>query len=587
MGYAPPEQYSSRGKQGPYSDLYGLSATVYQLMSGHAPEESPVRREATAEGEPDPMTPASKLAGDYSVYLRQTIDWCLQLSGKQRPQSAAEVLKALEQGVPEGDEAITASGTRRVKEGENFGKKSKPKKQNKTGSKSRAEPRSRFSWAPIAVAGAIAFAGGGYWWLQQGEAPAHTSNTAGVKPADIVTPASNKLPSKPQPLAVTIRANIANTQIYIDGQGYYQPGQKLLPGSYQLIADAEGYTSLRQSIEVGPGNTFFRLQLEKLPAVLYPLTISVVPEDAAIQVLNIGPKYQLGMKLPAGEYRIKASKPGYDSKTQTLNLSAQQQRFSIELNQQKPRYQAGQTLQDNLSSGGQGPALVVLPKGSFQMGCVSGKPCQNDEKPVHTVNINHRIAMMKNEVTFADYDKYSNATGAGRAKDQGWGRGKRPVINVSWNDAKAYAKWLSGQTGKVYRLPSEAEWEYAARAGSQTKYSWGNNIDCSKARYGYYSDECGKQKSTDLVGRFSANTFGLHDMHGNVWEWVEDCKHANYQDAPSNGRVWTGGGCDLRVLRGGSWLNVPDGLRSANRFRLAPGDRNNSDGFRLVQDLNP
>lgn len=572
LGYAPPEQYSSRGKQGPFSDLYALGSTLYQLIAGKAPVESTLRREAIQEEEPDPLVPAQQLGqGKYSAELLAAIDWCLQLTTKHRPQSAAEVLKALAEGMPASD--TTASGTRRVKEGEHFGKKTKPN----SGQKTENTPlKPATIWVPLAIAGLVAVAGAGYWWSQPNDGPA--SNTGSSTQAD---------PAKAKLLAVTLRANVMAAQIYIDGQGYYQPGQKLLPGSYQLIADAEGYTSLRQTIEVGPGNTFFRLQLDELPAVLYPLTIAVNPEDAAIQVLNIAPKYQLGMELPAGEYRIKASKPGYTSKTLSVSLSQQQKYFQIELKKQKLNYRVGQTIQDSLSSGGKGPELVVLPKGRFQMGCVRGNDCDKDQKPVHRVSINHSIAMMKYEVTFADYDKYSDATGASRAKDEGWGRGRRPVIRVSWSDAKAYANWLGGQTGKIYRLPSEAEWEYAARAGSETNYNWGNTIDCSKARYGYRSDECGKQKSTDPVGSFSANNFGLYDMHGNVSEWVADCWHANYQGAPNSGRVWAGGICQVRVLRGGSWSDYPLNSRAANRHWLTPSGHNYTIGFRLVQDLNP
>ena len=138
------------------------------------------------------------------------------------------------------------------------------------------------------------------------------------------------------------------------------------------------------------------------------------------------------------------------------------------------------------------------------------------------------------------------------ADERGWGRGRRPVINVSWEDAVAYTKWLSGQTGERCRLPSEAEWEYAARAGSVTKYSWGNEIGSNQAN----CDVCGSQwdgKQTAPVGSFDPNGWGLHDLHGNVWEWVQDCWNGSYQGAPTNGSAWESGDCSRRVLRGGSW----------------------------------
>ena len=235
--------------------------------------------------------------------------------------------------------------------------------------------------------------------------------------------------------------------------------------------------------------------------------------------------------------------------------------------------------------------MVVLPTGSFRMGSPSGEEGRYDvEGPLRTVTIGKRIAMGLYEVTFAEYDHFADADSRrSRPDDEGWGR--RPVMNVSQEDAKTYAAWLSAQTGKTYRLPSESEWECAARAGTETAYSWGDSISCSQARYGrYQGGECSNSyDGTVPVGRFAANAFGLFDMHGNVWEWVEDCWHDSYEGAPTDGSAWTSGcGSGARaVLRGGSWNDNPRGLRAANRFWNTPSDRLNGYGFRLVQDLNP
>ena len=259
---------------------------------------------------------------------------------------------------------------------------------------------------------------------------------------------------------------------------------------------------------------------------------------------------------------------------------------------------------DTLKDGSQGPEMVVLPTGSFRMGnlsddvCASTSNCAN-ERPVRTVTISKRIAIGKYEVTFADYDRFADATaGVDRPNDQGWGRGTRPVIYVSQEDAKAYAAWLSAQTSKTYRLPTEAEWEYAARAGTTTRYSWGNSITCSQAHYGHRpplpfdgvpGGECSSGfLRTVAVGSFAANPFGLYDMHGNVYEWVQDCWHNNYEGAPSDGSAWTTGCVGTRaVVRGGSWDTFPRNLRSAYRLRYWPSTRNFVVGFRLVQDVNP
>ncbi|MBU1723272.1 MAG: formylglycine-generating enzyme family protein [Gammaproteobacteria bacterium] len=225
--------------------------------------------------------------------------------------------------------------------------------------------------------------------------------------------------------------------------------------------------------------------------------------------------------------------------------------------------------------------LLPIPRGSFKM----GSETYDNEKPVHPVNINHDFWMSATEVTFAQYDAYVEATkGKEKPDDSGWGRDTRPVMRVSWDDAQGYVKWLTDYNGQGLscRLPTEAEWEYAARAGTTTEYFWGDDIGKNNAN----CDGCGSQwdnKQTAPVGSFKANGWGLQDMHGNVWEWVQDCWHDDYQGAPADGTAWeSGGDCGRRVLRGGSWLSGPDLLRSSSRYGYAPGNRDDDLGFRVV-----
>jgi formylglycine-generating enzyme required for sulfatase activity len=212
----------------------------------------------------------------------------------------------------------------------------------------------------------------------------------------------------------------------------------------------------------------------------------------------------------------------------------------------------------------------------------------DDEEPRHAVKIAKAFAVSKFDVTFADWDACVSVGGCpqeGRAHDLAWGRGTRPVINVGWDDAQAYVAWLSRMTGKRYRLLTEAEWEYAARAGSPTAYYWGDEIGKGNAN----CDGCGSQwdnKQTAPVGSFAANPFGLYDMTGNVWQWVQDCYHPNYDGAPPDGSAWTSGDCSSgRVLRGGSWDNTPQNLRSAVRGRFTTVDRGSDLGFRVGRTL--
>ena len=246
-------------------------------------------------------------------------------------------------------------------------------------------------------------------------------------------------------------------------------------------------------------------------------------------------------------------------------------------------HEPGESFSDPLSSGGQGPEMVVIPPGSFLMGCVSGLDCYDDEKPVHEVTILQPFAVSKYEITFEDYDRFTDPD---KVDDEGWGRGRLPAIRVSWHDAKQYAAWLSAQTGESYRLLSEAEWEYVARAGSAAKYGWGNSIESNRANcYG-----CGSRwdyEQTAPVGSFEPNAFGVHDVHGNVYEWVEDCWNGSYEGAPADGSAWLSGDCERRVVRGGAWDDFPDDLRIALRVSAAPDRRDSYYGFRVARKLTP
>ncbi len=229
------------------------------------------------------------------------------------------------------------------------------------------------------------------------------------------------------------------------------------------------------------------------------------------------------------------------------------------------------------------PEMVVLPAGDFMMGSPdTDKDAQDYEKPRHKVTIGYRFAVGRYPVTFEEYDRFCETAGVKQwvkqPGDQGWGRGRRPVINVSRDDAKAYVDWLSKQTGKSYRLLSEAQWEYACRAGAATRYSSG---DCITEKDANCNDNVGK---TTEVGSYNPNPWGLFDMHGNVWEWVEDVGHDTYEGAPDDGGAWTkGGDRNRRVLRGGSWDFDSRYLRSADRSGYNSDLRSYCIGLRLAR----
>jgi formylglycine-generating enzyme required for sulfatase activity len=249
---------------------------------------------------------------------------------------------------------------------------------------------------------------------------------------------------------------------------------------------------------------------------------------------------------------------------------------------------------------------MVVPAGNFVMGSTLEETGHTDEKPQHTVRIAQPFGVGKFEVTFEQWDACTEAGRCPIAEDDGYGRGSYPVINVSWKDAKAYTAWLSETTGRAYRLLSEAEFEYAARGGTQTPWFWGDASDSWGSRdaceYANTHDEAGKEAHPMYVwshhkcndgfgengptGKYKANAFGLHDMIGNVREWIEDCLQVGYDGAPVDGSVRPHQGvCEKRVVRGGTWVDGPSTSRSAYRYSEPEDFRNYQVGFRVACTL--
>ena len=262
-------------------------------------------------------------------------------------------------------------------------------------------------------------------------------------------------------------------------------------------------------------------------------------------------------------------------------------------------YQVGDTVRDCAAC----PEMVVLPAGKFTIGSPEGERGRDDDEgPQHQVTISKPFAVSKYEVTVGQYAEFVRETkhktgnclyvqdGSLRDDDDfNWRNpnfkqsNNHPVVCISWDDASTYVHWLSVKTGHEYRLLTEAEWEYAARAGTTTAYHFGRMILGNQANYDRNNE------GAVAVGSYPSNAFGLHDMHGNVWEWVEDCWHDDYTGAPTNGNAWLSGcdDADVRVLRGGSWDVGPQGLRSAVRFLDVASSRENYIGFRVARTLTP
>jgi formylglycine-generating enzyme required for sulfatase activity len=236
--------------------------------------------------------------------------------------------------------------------------------------------------------------------------------------------------------------------------------------------------------------------------------------------------------------------------------------------------------------------VKIIPAGEFQIGDDNAE--NDDEQPARQIKLKS-FGLLSTEVTFAQYEVFAQVTSRVLPDDQTWGKGERPVINVSWEDARDFALWLHEKTGLAWRLPTEAEWEYAARAGSKAKYSFGDQL-ADFCTYGNVADAgttgAWRNKScsdghlrTAPVAQFKANAWGIYDMHGNVWEWVQDCWQSGYREISESGAANESGGCRERVQRGGSWFYSADDARAGYRSSAPFADKGVQVGFRVVLDV--
>ncbi|MBL0709169.1 MAG: SUMF1/EgtB/PvdO family nonheme iron enzyme, partial [Sulfurimonas sp.] len=327
----------------------------------------------------------------------------------------------------------------------------------------------------------------------------------------------------------------------------------------------------------------------------FSLNINTHPYNAKVQITNIEPKYRDGIKLKKGNYKIRVSKAGYITKRGEINLQTD---MNIEINLEKKASKANSKAPKN---------FVLIKAGSFMMGSKSSY--KSNEKPLHKVSIKKDFYIGKYEVTVGEFRKFIDATNyktdadkegscmtyttnwtfttkweqksGANWKNPGFSQtNNNPVVCVSWNDSKKYTKWLSKKTGKTYRLPTEAEWEFVARSGTTTKYSFGDS-DSSAGSFAWYDSN--NNSKTHPVGLKKPNPWGIYDIHGNVWESCEDWYIDNYENTPRDGSAYNNK-TSYKVLRGGSWNNSSGFLRSANRGRGDPGNSNYGGGFRLLRE---
>ena len=381
----------------------------------------------------------------------------------------------------------------------------------------------------------------------------------------------------------------------------YHRGVRLRRGTYEFRVERDGYASESFRLPVLRGRNQRAVTLARLEA---RLTVASNPRDAIVHVsYRTGRswrdvRYAGPLTLPAGEVTIEARAVGYRNYVRRLTLAGKPHVHTIHM--QAFDVEPGRRFRDTLASGSDGPELVVISAGSFRMGSADGS---RDERPVHEVAITQPFAIGVYEVTHAEYDEHRGRTPMLKQPVRGEPAlpvpaetiANHPVTGVTWSDAEAYASWLSGETGYRYRLPSEAEWEYVARAGSRTRYPFGDdprelcrhaNVadQTLAARYRKYSTAACDDGVLGVgpVGRLEANAFGVHDMLGNAEEWVADCWRRNYSAADGTPRPYDGN-CSAYAVRGGAWDSAPE--EATVSFRSFSTGAGPARGFRIVREL--
>ncbi|MGA9573428.1 MAG: bifunctional serine/threonine-protein kinase/formylglycine-generating enzyme family protein [Lysobacterales bacterium] len=616
-GYAAPEQSDADDPIGPWTDIYGLSATLYRCVTGKIPTPAVIRQEALSIGETDPLTAFSELAptGLYGG-LTDAVDLGLKVPWFERPRDVGIWKKSFKS--LDWHRSVVVAG------------------------KTDAYAKEGREWLPMILLGVFLLtmtAVGIY--LLTGESPQPTT-TAGTPGPDESSPS----------VAPTERAREPSSQELERWQGalkadtvlgyrrfisdfpesiYRDQAETQLDildeNSWKTLSAEDRVPAYEDYLEVFPDGIHQAEALQRIEAIqqaeakkererLERERLDNLAWENANSERTVKSFDRYISEWPAGLHIEEATRIRRLLKDQSEDDMAFQ--TALKLNN-KEAFQAyidafpkgvniasalqhiddltlrpGKTFKDCSDC----PTMMVIPSAAFWQGSAEDSPLAlGMEKPRRLVTIGKPFAVSVYEITMAEWDRCFNDKGCtAQPGDNGWGRGSRPVIMVSWNDAEEYVHWLSEKTGQSYRLPSESEWEYVARAGQESDWPGGHpaivceygNVAGAETGFKWQHEQCRDQTAlgTTPVGTFRANAFGLYDTIGNVSEWTADCMNLSYVDAPVDGSAWGRGICSSHITRGGSWITGSKEIRLPARFNLKNGDRNDFTGFRVAREIN-
>ena len=609
-GYAPIERYSSQGDQGPWTDIYALGVVCYRALTGQMVHEAMDRMRD------DPLIPLSEqYAGRANRAFLSAIDHALSVYENERPQSVSAWRAELEDGrqprethfrEPELKRPIEHPRTRQTQKTD-F--RQPPELKPPGGKPRRFWPKVLFGMCVFLCLFVGMCGYRVYQW--QVELKDEIIRQAGKERQDRVKPQAKEEPqaeekqqaARPSDREAKISALLSSAKADLSANRLTSPAGNNAWEKYQAV------------LKLAPGHTEAQKGLDNIIARYKSMFDSALSRkkfaEAERYVSQIRSIHANAPGLSKMEERLSASRAAekrrQEAQREKLNKIRQeaaeaerrrQEQMAAEREAERSReQQAGRKFRDCEDC----PEMVVVPAGAFTMGSPSGESGRHgDEGPRHHVKMWYPFAVGIYEVTFEEWDACVEDGGCGGyvPDDKGWGRGKRPVINVSWHDAQAYVQWLSNKTGAEYHLLSESEWEYVARAGTSTARYWGESSS-AQCRYANGADETARRYHRNLpieecddghyhtasVGTYAANAFGLHDMLGNVWEWTQDCWIDNYHNISGDGSARESGDCSKRVFRGGSWSSGPMFLRSAYRIGDTTEFRDSGIGFRVARSF--